>query len=172
MPYHQLFYHIVWATKHRQPLLAPDIEPIVHNLLRTKAIGLGATVFAVNGMAEHVHLVASIPPAIALAKFIGQIKGTASTRFNKGGHSATIYWQEEYGAFTFDAKRLPNYIAYVERQKEHHAQNDLFAVLERTAGETANLLYTREESASYHSEDDGWRNEMFEFDRQIIGSPT
>lgn len=172
MPYHQLFYHIVWATKHRQPLLTPEIEPIVHNLLRTKAIGLGATVFALNGMEEHVHLVASIPPAIAVAKFIGQVKGTASTRFNKGGHGATIYWQDEYGAFTFDGKRLPNYIAYVERQKEHHAQQTLFTVLERTEGETAGLLYAREESAGYYVEDDEWRSEMLELDKQFSGSST
>ena len=26
-------------------------------------------------------------------------------------------WQDKYGAFSFDAKRLPNYIAYAERQK-------------------------------------------------------
>ena len=144
----------------------------MHNLLRTKAIGLGATVFALNGMAEHVHLVASIPPAIAVAKFIGQVKGTASTRFNKGGHGATIYWQNEYGAFTFDAKRLPNYIAYVERQKEHHAQNNLFVVLEKTEGDTSSLLYLREEVVGYHSEDEEWCNEMLELDRQIIGSST
>lgn len=44
MPYWQLFYHIVWSTKGREPLLTPDIEPFVFDFLRRKAIGLGATV--------------------------------------------------------------------------------------------------------------------------------
>ena len=55
MPYWQLFYHIVWTTKNREPLLAPTIESIVHEFLRSKATELGATVFALNGTADHVH---------------------------------------------------------------------------------------------------------------------
>jgi REP element-mobilizing transposase RayT len=48
MPYWQLFYHIVWSTKDREPLLTPDVEPIIHGFLRSKAIGLEAVVFALN----------------------------------------------------------------------------------------------------------------------------
>ncbi len=73
MPYWQLFYHIVWATKNREPLLTPDVESIIHGYLRAKAIGLGAVVFALNGVLDHVHLAAAIPPAVAVARFIGQI---------------------------------------------------------------------------------------------------
>ena len=57
MPYWQLFYHIVWSTKNREPLLTPEIEPIIYGYLRAKAIGLGAVVFALNGVLDHVHLV-------------------------------------------------------------------------------------------------------------------
>ena len=67
MPYWQTFYHIVWATKNREPLITPDVEAMIYGLIRSKAIGLGGTVFALNGMSEHVHLVASIPPAIAVS---------------------------------------------------------------------------------------------------------
>ncbi len=164
MPYHQLFYHLVWATKNREPLLTPDVEPIVHDLLRSKAIGLGATVFALDGWLEHVHMVASIPPVIAVSKFIGQTKGATSTRFNKGGHGSVLFWQDEYAAFTFDAKRLPNYIAYVQRQKEHHSQGTTIPLLERTAGQHTSLLMVAEEPAGYWAEDDSWRRELMELD--------
>ena len=164
MPYHQLFYHLVWATKNRQPLLTPDIEPIVHGLLRSKAIGLDATLFALNGMEEHVHMVVSIPPAIAVSTFIGQVKGVASTRFNKGGHGSVLFWQEEYAAFTFDAKRLPNYVAYVQRQKEHHSQGTIIPLLERTAGQHSSLLTLGEEPTDDWAEDENWRQELLELD--------
>lgn len=101
MPYCQLFYHLVWSTKNRQPILTPDAEPIVHNFLRAKAIGLGATVFALNGIEDHVHLVVSIPPKIAVSKFVGQVKAVAATKFNKstlGNHP--LFWQNEYAAFS------------------------------------------------------------------------
>ena len=140
MPYWQLFYHLIWSTKNREPLITPDSETIIHELLRTKAIGLEATVFAVNGMSDHVHMVAAIPPKIAISKFIGQVKGVAATKFNQMNLPDILYWQDEYAALSFDGKRLPNYIAYVNRQKEHHAQNTTIPVLERT-GEVGQVNY-------------------------------
>ena len=159
MPYCQLFYHVVWSTKHRRPLLTPEIEPIIHDYVRTKAIGLGATVFALNGVADHVHLVASIPPKIAVSKFIGQIKAVASTKFNKSRPDhPPFFWQEEYGVFTFDAKRLPNYIAYVNRQKEHHAQGTTIPILERVDDSAPQTI--RDGTINYAIGDDDWRGEL------------
>lgn len=163
MPYTQLFYHLVWSTKNRLPLLTPQVEPVIHNYLRTKAIGLGATVFAVNGVEDHVHVVASIPPKIAVAKFIGQIKAVASTKFNKSAPDAPpFFWQDEYGAFTFDAKRLPNYVAYVNRQKEHHRQGTTIPILERTNNGFPKII--KEETAVYTTEDIAWRRELEAFE--------
>ena len=133
MPYWQLFYHLIWATKRREPLITPAVAPEIYGFLRSKAIGLGATVFAVNGVADHVHMVVAIPPRLAVATFVGQVKGVASAKANKAGLIGTpFYWQEEYGVFSFDAKRLPNFIAYVERQQQHHAEHTAIRVLERT----------------------------------------
>jgi len=36
MPYWKLFYHVVWSTRNREPLLTPDTEPTVQGLLRGK----------------------------------------------------------------------------------------------------------------------------------------
>ena len=162
MPYWQLFYHIVWSTKNCEPLLTPEVEPIIHGYLRVKAIGLGANVFALNGVLDHVHLVVSIPPAIAVAKFIGQIKAVASTKFNKSNRSEVFFWQDEYGVFSFDGNRLPNYIAYVERQKEHHAQHTTIPILERTSDMTVRLA--RESATLYLPEETAWRKELEEME--------
>lgn len=160
MPYWQLYYHLVWSTKNRQPLLTADVEPIVHGLLREKAIGLGATVFALNGTADHVHMVAAIPPKIAVARFVGQVKAVASTKFNKSeaGLAQPFFWQAEYGAFSFDRKRLPPVIAYVERQKEHHARSKVLAVLERL--DDLGVQMISEPAASYVVDDPAWWREM------------
>ncbi len=159
MPYWQLFYHIIWSTKNRQPILTPDVEHVVNGLLYRKATALEATVFALNGTEDHVHMVATIPPKIAVATFIGQVKGVASARFNKeDGRQVSLYWQDEYGVFSFDGKRLPNYIAYVEKQKEHHAKNTTIPILERTEQSVARRM--SEPSAAYHADDESWRREL------------
>jgi putative transposase len=137
MPYWKLFYHVVWATRLRERAIHSGIEPIVHDLLRSKAVGLGATVFALNGMEDHVHLVISVPPKLALADFIGKVKGSSTARFNKSGLlDRPLYWQEEYGILSFDLKRLSRYVAYVENQKAHHARAELIPLLERTGEST------------------------------------
>ncbi len=162
MPYWQLFYHLVWSTKGRVPLLTPEVEPIVYELLRHKAIGLGGTVFALNGVADHVHLVATIPPRIAVATFIGRVKATAATRFNKSNASlGSLFWQDGYGAFSFDAKRLPNVVAYVTQQKEHHAQNRMISILERCDPNEPHVLH---DAPSEYGPDDEWRREMLAMD--------
>ena len=134
MPYWQLFYHAIWSTRYREPLISSELEPVLHGLLRGKAVGLGVEVFALNGMEDHVHLVVSIPPKLAVADFIGKVKGSSSSRVNKSGFlNQPFFWQEEYAVLSFDAKRLPRYVAYVRNQKTHHAQSELIPILERTA---------------------------------------
>ncbi len=159
MSYYQLYYHLVWATKNRQPLLTAVVEPIIYEYMRLKAYGLEAIIHALNGMEDHVHMVATIPPKIAVAKFVGQVKGVASTKYNQRYPDNPFFWQAEYSAFSFDKKRLPYVVAYVERQKQHHAENSLIPVLERTEWDE-NQPTIREETSSYLADYAGWLNDM------------
>lgn len=159
MSYWRLYYHLVWGTKNRAPLLTPEVEPIIYKYLRQKAARLEATVYALNGDETHTHMVVSIPPKIAVSKFCGQVKATASTRYNKGDFGEDdFFWQAEFGAFSFDRKRLPNFVAYVERQKEHHANRTTIPVLERMIAPDTRPL--KEDSSLYLVEDMNWRCEL------------
>jgi putative transposase len=162
MPYWQLFYHLVWSTKNRQPLLTHLVEKQVYEYLTSKAVGLKGVVYAIGGTVDHVHMVVAIPPAVSVSKFVGQVKGVASTRLNKSGVSDVRFeWQDEYGAFSFDAKRLPDYIAYVERQKEHHRDGTAIPILERMASESIGPRLVREAAMSlYAPEAENWQAEM------------
>ena len=162
MPYYRLFYHIVWATKKREPLLTPDIEPVIYNFLRTKAIGLGGTVYAINGEKEHVHMAASIPPRIAISTFVGQVKGATSAKFNQQyANHPMFYWQDEYSVFSFGGKQLPFVVNYIERQKEHHAKQTTIPALKRVSGEGERPLI-QEPQSSYLVGLDEWHKEMLE----------
>ena len=137
MAYWRLFYHMTFATKNREPLITSDIEHELHNYLTNKAMSLGAIVHAVNGTSDHVHLVASVPPKIALAQFVGQLKGASSHHINAlPDHSAIPFeWQRGYGVVSFGQKALSRVMAYVERQKEHHRTGELIHGLEHMSEE-------------------------------------
>ena len=169
MPYWQLFYHLVWSTKNREPLLTPQAEKHIYGFLTSKAVGLNGVVYTVGGTADHVHMVVAIPPAISVAQFIGQVKGIASARFNRSSVSDVRFeWQAEYGAFSFDAKRLPDFIACVERQKEHHAQGSIIPILERMTSDKVGPRLVKEAALPYAMDEDSWRDEMIKFD--VAGS--
>jgi len=127
----------------------------MYGYLLRKAIGPESNVYAINGYQDHVHIVVSIPPKIAVSKFVGQIKAVASVKYNQSiPVGAPFYWQEEFGEFSFDRKQLPNFVAYVQRQKEHHAEKKTIPVLER--GIVDDVI--RETTPVYASEDeDRWQ---------------
>lgn len=60
MPYWRLYYHLVWATKNREPLITPKIEGNLYGYLDRKAASHKATVYAINGDEQHIHVVVSI----------------------------------------------------------------------------------------------------------------
>jgi hypothetical protein len=60
--------------------------------------------------------------------------------------------------FTFDEKRLPNYVRYVEQQKEHHSQNHLIPILERV--EEVSPRTIRDTAPNYQTDEPEWWNEM------------
>jgi putative transposase len=159
MPHWQLYYHLIWATKERAPWVTPEVEAFVYEFIRHKVLDLEGTLFSINGMPDHVHVVASIPPKISVAEFVGQIKGVSATRYNKLRRpGAPIYWQEEYGAFSFDKKRLPHLVAYVQGQKQHHADQRLILALEwPTPGENSAV---HEPLADYLAPPEDWWAEL------------
>jgi putative transposase len=131
MPYWRLFYHIVWSTKNRLPLIEDRFVGQLHQAMAAKAIELAAIVHAVGGIEDHIHLAVSIPPSLALSQFIGQVKGNSSHFVNyviKSVHE--FKWQEEYGILSFGEKDLPFIVKYIHNQKEHHQRGTTLDYLE------------------------------------------
>src|SRR5688500_12084322 len=118
MTFFKFYFHIVWATKKRTPLIRPEMERFVYKSLTAKAQELEAQVFAINGMADHVHMIASVPPKIGFSKFMSLIKGSTS-RYITLEYRIPFHWQRGYSAFTFSRRGLKYAVAYVENQKTH-----------------------------------------------------
>ena len=137
MTYWRLFYHIVWATKGREPLISPDLEPDLMRVIVGKAQALGAMVHAMGGIENHVHLAVSIPPRIAVSEFVAQLKGSSSHFVNhRHGWTTPFAWQPEYGVLSFDARKLDDIVKYIRNQRQHHQDRSTFPVLERVSAES------------------------------------
>lgn len=133
MPYTRLRYHIVTATKDRQPLITPEIEEGLYDAMKQKAERLGGRILYINGTEDHVHIIAAIPPAIAVSAFIGGIKATGSLHVNKRIKKKDMHlWQRGFGAFTVFPDDMKALVDYVVNQKKHHALGTIIKGFERT----------------------------------------
>ena len=114
-------------------MITPEIERRLHRNIESEARKMGCTVLALNGMPDHVHLVAGFPTTITLANLVKQVKGVSSHFVNETLKPASQFkWQGSYGAFTVSRWDLERVIEYVKHQKEHHAADELFPEWEET----------------------------------------
>lgn len=132
-PFTQLYLHCVWATWDRQPLITPTIEQPVYASILSKCQELNCEALAIGGMPDHVHLLIRFPTTLTVADLLQGVKGASSHLMTHRITPESFFkWQGAYGAFTVSKESVPIVKAYIERQKEHHAQNNLWADFENT----------------------------------------
>ena len=132
MPYWKLFYHFIWGTKKRLPLIDASFESELYRVIVAKVKNMDGFVHAIGGTEEHVHLAISVPPKVAPAKFIGDVKGNSSHYVNHViKPDFEFYWQDEYGVLSFGEKNLSAIVKYIRNQKQHHADGTVIAAMER-----------------------------------------
>jgi REP element-mobilizing transposase RayT len=77
--------------------------------------------YAINGTADHVHLLVSVPPTIALSDAM-KIAQANSSRWvsEKWSMRKAFGWQVGYGAFSVSRSNVPDVLKYIANQEEHH----------------------------------------------------
>ncbi|BAU09952.1 transposase IS200 [Leptolyngbya sp. NIES-3755] len=78
MPLWKLYYHFVWATHDRFPLITPDQEASLYRFIQHKTNELGGHLHAVGGIEDHLHLIVSTPSSLALSDYVRLIKGSSA----------------------------------------------------------------------------------------------
>ena len=119
--FYQNLYHVVWATKERQPLLLPPFKDRVFEFLGGAFRTAGCVSFQVGGMPDHIHALISIPPKYAASEIIRDVKVGATKWIIKTlPDCKTFAWQEGYGLFTVSVSQKDAVLRYIKNQEEHH----------------------------------------------------
>lgn len=82
MTFWRTYYHLVWSTKNRDHLISSKIEARLNAYLIKQAAGQEAYVYAIGGCTDHIHIICAIPPKLAVADFVKQLKGSSSHDLN------------------------------------------------------------------------------------------
>ena len=121
--YTQIYIHVVFAVSGRQSLLKKEfreeIQKYITGIIRNK----GHKLIAINGMADHVHILIGLRPDTALSDLVRDIKANSSKFINEQRWVAGRFsWQEGFGAFSYSHSQLEGVIHYIQNQEKHHSK--------------------------------------------------
>ena len=113
--------HIIFSTKDRESWLDSDVRPRMHAYLAAVCRDLGAQLVRVGGVADHVHIVTTLPRTLSQAQMIERIKKVSSKWIKTlDARYRGFFWQRGYGAFSVSPSQLEAVLQYVDTQQEHH----------------------------------------------------
>jgi len=114
-------YHCVWSTKGRRPVLTAEIQNRLWPYLGGIARANKTPALAIGGMADHVHILLSLPTTLTISKAIQLLKGNSSKWLHEEFKELRLFnWQEGYGAFTIGMSGVGETKNYIATQAEHH----------------------------------------------------
>ncbi len=118
--YTSLHYHIIFSTRNREPWFTKELRPRLFEYLGGTIRGLGGHSHEVGGVSDHVHLAVSLKPTHTISKVLQELKKNSSAWIHEELKIPSFAWQDGYAAFTVSASVLPDVVAYVREQEEHH----------------------------------------------------
>lgn len=71
-------YHIVFAPKYRRQVIYGQLRQDIGKILRNLCARKNVEIIQANACKNHIHMLVSIPPKMAVASFLGYLKGKSS----------------------------------------------------------------------------------------------
>src|SRR5271170_7502502 len=118
--YLSLHFHLVFATKNCEAIIAPQWRSRLHEYLGGTIAGLGGASQGVGGVADHVHLLVGLKAIHCLADVLRELKKAASVWVHEQIGLPSFAWQEGYAAFTVSAPAREGVQKYIANQEQHH----------------------------------------------------
>ena len=120
----QIYLHIVFSTKHRQPFLQ---DPSVRKELCAYLVGICSNLkcpsIQIDGWHDHVHILCKLSRTIYVSDLVRELK-RSSSEWIKERFSLLqdFYWQAGYGVFSACPSILDALIHYIQTQDHHHGE--------------------------------------------------
>ena len=117
----QIYIQTVFAVGNRLGLITQDFREELHKYITGIVRNKGQKLISINGMADHLHILIGLRPAMALADLVRDIKSDSSDWINRKKLGRGKFgWQEGYGAFSYGHSQLDTIVRYIQNQERHH----------------------------------------------------
>ena len=118
-----LYFHLIYSTKNREPIITEDLEPRLYEYLGGILRNQQGKLVAAGGTKDHIHLLVSLSRQDSIADTIRTLKSNSSGWIHKNfPDQQSFAWQVGYGAFSVSYSGLDAVQTYLANQKQHHTK--------------------------------------------------
>ncbi len=122
---HLLNYHLVVATKYRRRVLTGEMMARLRAIAVQRCVDWGGDLLEMNGESDHAHFLLRLPPSVAPASFVNNLKTTSSRLLRKefAEHVNKFYWKpvfwsRSYCIISCGGAPLSVVKQYIENQRQ------------------------------------------------------
>lgn len=142
MSYVTSLYHVVFTTYNRQPVICTESKENLYRVISAQIKEMKSKALIINGVQDHIHILLSLSPQIALSDLMRDIKAKSSVWAKSSGLFPLFKgWEKEYGAFSLSANHKEAVYEYIKNQDIHHDQVSLENEFERLIMKAGLTLY-------------------------------
>ena len=135
-----ILVHATFSTRDRRPVLQEDLRPEIFAYLAGIFRDEGCPSFLVGGHVDHIHALFRLSRTDTIAHLISEVKSSSSRWLKtKASYLREFSWQSGYSGFSVSPSSVPQVLAYIRQQDEHHRtwsfQDELRRILQENETE-------------------------------------
>jgi putative transposase len=117
----RLQIHLVFSTKHREPLIPDAVRPALHRYLSVVLQNLDCPAGCINSVPNHIHILFELARTAAISDVVQSTKKSSSRWIKTQAPDLTRFaWQSGYGAFAVSSSHVEVVRHYIGNQAEHN----------------------------------------------------
>ena len=116
--------HLVFVTKYRRGVFTAEMLARIHDVIQETCLQMDCELHEFNGEDDHVHMLVSVHPKLAISNLVGKLKGKSSYVIRReywdrvrtmlwGKH----FWSPSYCCVSVGGATLDIVKAYIENQR-------------------------------------------------------
>lgn len=142
MSYVSSLYHIIFTTRNRQAVITPQYQDDLYRIMASIILKSKSKALLINGVEDHIHILLSLSPEVALSDMMRDLKSQSSLWMRKSTYYPMFNgWEQEYGAFSLSDSHKDAVYNYIKSQPEHHKNCGLKEEFERLVLKNGLVFY-------------------------------